>query len=70
LVLPGHLTGTNLFNGGLDLAGSPAEIGQAGNAGLDEGRVIRVAQQVNHQLLGGILDRIQEFFIGGIEMAS
>jgi len=35
--------GANLFNGSLDLAGSPAEIGQAGHACLDKGGVIRVA---------------------------
>ena len=31
-------------------------------------RVIRVAQQVHHQLVGGILDRLQQFLVGGIEM--
>ena len=38
---------------------------RAGNACLNEGRVIGVPQKVNHQLLGGILDRFQKFFIGG-----
>ncbi len=59
---------TDFCNGSLDLTGPPAESGEAGYTWLDKGCVIRVPEQINHQIRGGSLHGVQELSVGGVEV--